>query len=129
MELFNKSKRQFMLSTGVLKPEQSTNIADVEGSKLLKMYSGELIQVGNSKVEAENAELKAKIAELESSSVETKDSSIALQVQEKLSAIGDDLSDEEKATLIDELCAEYNLSYGNCTAYASKVKKILAQIK
>lgn len=65
MEIFNKSKRQFILSTGALKPEQSTTVSDAEGSKLLKMYSGELIQVGNSKVEAENAELKAKIAELE----------------------------------------------------------------
>ena len=65
MELFNKSKRQFILSTGVLKPEQSTTLPDAEGAKLLKMYDGELIQVGNSQTEKENAELKAKIAELE----------------------------------------------------------------
>ena len=65
MQIFNKSKRQFTISTGVLKPEQSTNIADAEGAKLISMYDGELIQIGNSKVEAENAELKAKIAELE----------------------------------------------------------------
>ena len=64
MQIFNKSKRQFTISTGVLKPEQSDNVPDAEGAKLLKMYSGELIQIGNSKVEAENAELKAKIAEL-----------------------------------------------------------------
>ena len=68
MQIFNKSKRQFTISTGVLKPEQSTTVPDTEGAKLLKMYPGELIQVGNSKVEAENAELKAKIAELESAS-------------------------------------------------------------
>ena len=65
MELFNKSKRQFILSTGVLKPEQSTTLPDAEGAKLLSMYDGELIQVGNSQTEKENAELKAKIAELE----------------------------------------------------------------
>ena len=65
MQLFNKSKRQFQLSTGVLKPEQSTTVPNEEGSKLLKMYEGELIQVGNSQAEKENAELKAKIAELE----------------------------------------------------------------
>ena len=65
MELFNKSKRQFQLSTGVLKPEQSTTVPNAEGAKLLSMYDGELIQVGNSQTEKENAELKAKIAELE----------------------------------------------------------------
>ena len=65
MQLFNKSKRQFILSTGVLKPEQSTTLPDEEGTKLLSMYDGELIQVGNSQTEKENAELKAKIAELE----------------------------------------------------------------
>ena len=65
MQLFNKSKRQFILSTGILKPEQSTTLPDAEGTKLLKMYDGELIQVGNSEAEKENAELKAKIAELE----------------------------------------------------------------
>ena len=126
MQLFNKSKRQFQLSTGVLKPEQSTTVPNEEGSKLLKMYEGELIQVGNSVVEKENAELKAKLAALTKTEL---DDEAKAQIQEKLTAISDDLSDEEKATLIDELCAEYNLSYGNCTAYASKVKKILAQIK
>lgn len=126
MQIFNKSKRQFTISTGVLKPEQSDNVPDAEGAKLIDMYKDELIQIGNSKVEAENAELKAKLAALTKSEL---DDEAKAQVQEKLSAIGDDLSDEEKATLIDELCAEYNLSYGNCTAYASKVKKILAQIK
>ena len=126
MELFNKSKRQFILSTGVLKPEQSDNVPDAEGAKLIDMYKDELIQIGNSVVEKENAELKAKLAALTKTEL---DDEAKAQVQEKLSAIGDDLSDEEKATLIDELCAEYNLSYGNCTAYASKVKKILAQIK
>ena len=65
MQLFNKSKRQFILSTGILKPEQSTALPDAEGAKLLSMYDGELIQVGNSQTEKENAELKAKIAELE----------------------------------------------------------------
>ena len=65
MELFNKSKRQFQLSTGVLKPEQSTTVPDAEGAKLVEMYKGELIQIGNSATEKENAELKAKIAELE----------------------------------------------------------------
>ena len=65
MQIFNKSKRQFILSTGVLKPEQSTDIADVEGAKLIDMYKDELIQIGNSVAEKENAELKAKIAELE----------------------------------------------------------------
>ena len=126
MQIFNKSKRQFILSTGVLKPEQSDNVPDAEGAKLIDMYKDELIQIGNSVVEKENAELKAKLAALTKTEL---DDEAKAQVQEKLSAIGDDLSDEEKATLIDELCAEYNLSYGNCTAYASKVKKILAQIK
>lgn len=65
MQIFNKSKRQFILSTGALKPEQSTTVSDIEGSKLLEMYDGELIQIGNSVAEKENAELKAKIAELE----------------------------------------------------------------
>ena len=65
MQLFNKSKRQFILSTGILKPEQSTALPDAEGAKLVEMYEGELIQIGNSAAEKENAELKAKIAELE----------------------------------------------------------------
>lgn len=65
MQIFNKSKRQFILSTGALAPEKSVTVPDSEGSKLLKMYDGELIQVGNSAAEKENAELKAKIAELE----------------------------------------------------------------
>ena len=64
MEIFNKSKRQFILSTGVLKPEQSTNIADAEGAKLIDMYKDELIQIGNSKAEQENAELKKELAAL-----------------------------------------------------------------
>lgn len=64
MELFNKSKRQFQLSTGVLKPEQSTTVTDAEGSKLLKMYDGELIQIGNTVIEKENEELKKEIANL-----------------------------------------------------------------
>ena len=65
MQIFNKSKRQFIISTGVLKPEQSDNVPDAEGLTLIKQYEGELIQIGNSKAEKENAELKAKIAELE----------------------------------------------------------------
>jgi len=65
MQIFNKSKRQFMLSTGILKPEQSATVADAEGTKLIDMYKDELIQIGNSVAEKENAELKAKIAELE----------------------------------------------------------------
>jgi DNA gyrase/topoisomerase IV subunit A len=65
MQIFNKSKRQFILSTGILKPEGSTTVSDAEGAKLLKMYDGELIQIGNSAAEKENTELKAKIAELE----------------------------------------------------------------
>lgn len=65
MQIFNKSKRHFILSTGVLKPEQSINIVDEEGLVLIKQYDGELIQIGNSATEKENAELKAKIAELE----------------------------------------------------------------
>ena len=66
MELFNKSKRQFILSTGALAPEKSITVSEVEGLALIKQYEGELIQIGNSKVEKENAELKAKIASLES---------------------------------------------------------------
>ena len=65
MELFNKSKRTFMLSAGNLEPEKNITVDDAEGAKLLKMYEGELIQIGNSVAEKENAELKAKIAELE----------------------------------------------------------------
>jgi len=64
MELFNKSKRTFTISTGTLKPEQSISVPDAEGSKLISMYDGELIQVGNSKAEQENAELKKEIANL-----------------------------------------------------------------
>lgn len=64
MELFNKSKRQFMLSTGVLKPETNVTLPDAEGAKLIKMYPGELIQIGNSKAEQENAELKKELAAL-----------------------------------------------------------------
>lgn len=65
MEIFNKSKRTFMVSVGALAPEKNITVSDEEGSKLLKMYDGELIQIGNSAAEKENAELKAKIAELE----------------------------------------------------------------
>lgn len=64
MELFNKSKRQFILSTGILKPEQSITISDIEGAKLIKMYEGEIIQIGNSKAEQENEELKKEINKL-----------------------------------------------------------------
>ena len=65
MELFNKSKRTFMLSVGNLEPEKSITVEDAEGVKLIEMYPGEIIQIGNSIAEKENAELKAKIAELE----------------------------------------------------------------
>lgn len=65
MQIFNKSKRQFTISTGALAPEKSATVSDAEGSKLIDMYKDELIQIGNSKAEKENAELKAKIAELE----------------------------------------------------------------
>jgi hypothetical protein len=65
MEIFNKSKRQFTLSTGVLQPEKSISISEEEGSRLIKMYEGELIQIGNSKVEQENEKLKEKIETLE----------------------------------------------------------------
>ena len=65
MQIFNKSKRHFHLSTGVLKHEQSVTVPDAEGAKLIDMYKDELIQIGNSVAEKENAELKAKIAELE----------------------------------------------------------------
>jgi hypothetical protein len=126
MEIFNKSKRQFILSAGILKPEQSITVSDKEGETLLKMYAGDIIQIGNSATEKENADLKAKLAALTKTEIGDEEKA---QIQEKFSAISDDLSDEEKATLIDELCTEYNLSYGNCTAYASKIKKILAQIK
>lgn len=75
MEIFNKSKRTFHLNhsqptnenRGIheLKPEKTATVTDAEGAKLIKMYEGELIQVGNSQAEKENAELKAKVAELE----------------------------------------------------------------
>ena len=65
MEIFNKSKRTFKLSTGDLKPELSTIVPDAEGTKLIEGYVGEIIQIGNSAAEKENKELKAKIAELE----------------------------------------------------------------
>ena len=64
MQIFNKSKRQFTISTGVLKPEQSDNVPDAEGLTLIKQYEGELIQIGNSVAEKENAELKKEIANL-----------------------------------------------------------------
>jgi hypothetical protein len=67
MQIFNKSKRQFTISTGVLKPEQSDNIPDSEGAKLIDMYKDELIQIGNSVAEKENAELKKEIATLKQS--------------------------------------------------------------
>ena len=65
MEIFNKSKRTFQISVGELKPEHNATVPDAEGAKLIEMYAGELIQIGNSATEKENAELKAKIAELE----------------------------------------------------------------
>ena len=65
MEIFNKSKRTFQLSTGILKHEQTITVPDEEGAKLVEAYKNEIIQVGNSAAEKENAELKAKIAELE----------------------------------------------------------------
>ena len=65
MEIFNKSKRHFHISTGVLKHEQTITVPDGEGAKLVEAYKNEIIQVGNSAAEKENAELKAKIAELE----------------------------------------------------------------
>jgi len=58
MQIFNKSKRQFTISTGVLKPEQSTTVSDAEGAKLIDMYKDELIQIGNSVAEKENADLR-----------------------------------------------------------------------
>lgn len=67
MQIFNKSKRQFTISTGVLKPEQSANIADAEGAKLIDMYKDELIQIGNSVAEKENVELKKELATLKQS--------------------------------------------------------------
>lgn len=65
MEIFNKSKRHFHVSTGVLKHEQTITVPDEEGAKLVEAYKNEIIQIGNSKIEQENAELKAKVAELE----------------------------------------------------------------
>ena len=64
MQIFNKSKRHFHLSTGVLKHEQSVIVPDVEGAKLIDMYKDELIQIGNSVAEKENAELKKELAAL-----------------------------------------------------------------
>jgi hypothetical protein len=49
MELFNKSKRQFVLSAGTLNPEQSIIVSDKEGETLLKMYAGDIIQIGTTK--------------------------------------------------------------------------------
>ena len=49
MEIFNKSKRQFILSAGILKPEQSITVSDKEGETLLKMYAGDIIQIGITK--------------------------------------------------------------------------------
>ena len=66
MQIFNKSKRQFILSTGALAPENSVTVSDAEGAKLIEMYKDELIQIGNSKVEKENEALKAKLAAFES---------------------------------------------------------------
>lgn len=64
MEIFNKSKRTFIVSVGALAPEKNITLPDEEGTKLLKMYEGELIQIGNSKIEKENEELKKEIASL-----------------------------------------------------------------
>jgi len=64
MEIFNKSKRTFKLSTGDLKPEASTIVPDAEGAKLIEAYKGEIIQIGNTAVEKENAELKKELAAL-----------------------------------------------------------------
>lgn len=49
MEIFNKSKRQFILSAGILKPDQSITVSDELGTKLLEMYAGDIIQIGTSK--------------------------------------------------------------------------------
>lgn len=65
MEILNQSKRTFMVSTGILKPKQKITVPIEEGTTLIKMYDGEIIEFGNSAAEKENAELKAKIAELE----------------------------------------------------------------
>ena len=67
MEIFNKSKRHFHLSTGILKHEQTITVPDEEGAKLVEAYKNEIIQIGNSKVEQENAELKKELAELKTS--------------------------------------------------------------
>ena len=84
MQIFNKSKRQFTISTGVLKPEQSDNVPDAEGAKLISMYDGELIQIGNSVAEKENAELKAKLAALTKTEL---DDGAKAQIQEKLGLV------------------------------------------
>lgn len=49
MELFNKSKRQFILSAGTLKPEQSITVSDKEGAALVAHYQGDIIQIGTTK--------------------------------------------------------------------------------
>lgn len=64
MEIFNKSKRTFIVSVGALAPEKNITLPDAEGAKLVKMYENEIIQIGNSKVEKENEELKKEIANL-----------------------------------------------------------------
>lgn len=64
MQIFNKSKRQFTISTGVLSPEKSVTVSDTEGAKLIDMYKDELIQIGNSVAEKENAELKKELETL-----------------------------------------------------------------
>ena len=66
MEIFNKSKRHFHVSTGVLKHEQTITVPDEEGAKLVEAYKNEIIQVGNSAAEKENAELKKELATLKS---------------------------------------------------------------
>lgn len=64
MEIFNKSKRTFIVSVGALAPEKNITLPDAEGAKLVKMYENEIIQIGNSAVEKENEELKKEIANL-----------------------------------------------------------------
>ena len=64
MELFNKSKRTFMLSVGNLEPEKNITVSDAEGSALIAQYEGEIIQIGNSVAEKENEALKKELAEL-----------------------------------------------------------------
>lgn len=64
MEIFNKSKRTFIVSVGTLAPEKNITLPDAEGAKLVKMYENEIIQIGNTAVEQENAKLKKELAEL-----------------------------------------------------------------